>query len=146
MLYTRMYLFTCNWNRIQTLEITFKCDKYIFQSESNYIQKSHLVNTLVDTGKSKANSFSQSNFHMIKLIEENEADVLILLLKATGLLYIFKSIIFRLTLSSLKCTSAKTGCFEEIFINDIKRKKTFSETENSYIKFIFYFPIKLVLL
>lgn len=101
---------------------------------------------MVDTGKSKANSLSQSNFHMIKLIEENEADVLILLLKATGLLYIFKSIIFRLTLSSLKCTSAKTGCFEEIFINDIKRKKTFSETENSYIKFIFYFPIKLVLL
>lgn len=37
--------------------------------------------TLVDTGKSKANSLSQSNFHMIKLIEESEADVLILLLQ-----------------------------------------------------------------
>ena len=102
---------------------------------------------MVNIGKSKANSLLQSNFplHMIKLSEENEADVLILLLKATGLLYIFKSIIFRLTLSSQKCTSAKTGCFEEIFINGTK-KKSFSETTKCHIKFILYFPIKLVLL
>lgn len=97
---------------------------------------------MVDTGKSKANSLSQSNFHMIKLIEENEADVLILLLKATGLLYIFKSIIFRLTLSSLKCTSAKTGCFEEIFINDIKKKNFFRNWKFLY-QIYFVFPYKV---
>ena len=67
---------------------------------------------------------------MIKLSEENEADVLILLLKATGLLYIFKSIIFRLTLSSQKCTSAKTGCFEEIFINGTQKKNLFQKLQS----------------
>ena len=125
-----------------TLETTFKCDKYIFQSESNYTQKSHLVNTLVNIGKSKANSLSQSNFplHMIKLIEENEADVLIVLLKSTGLLYIFKSIIFRLTLSSQKCTTAKTGCFEEICINGTKKKKLFQKLQ-SVISNLFFISL-----